>query len=64
MASLVKYDKYGDINTADTTTNGYSVIKFISEAYTLQHNTTIDGNIITVGELVSRYNIFDTCKKR
>ena len=52
MASLVQYDKYGAINTSDTTTNVYSIIKFISEAYTLQNNTKIDGQIITAGELV------------
>ena len=30
MTSLVQYDNYGAINTSDTTTNGYYVIKFIS----------------------------------
>ena len=44
MASLVQYDKYGTIKTADTTKNGFYVILFISEAYTLQNNTRIDGN--------------------
>ena len=52
MASLVKSSKYGAINTADTTTDGYYVIKFISKVYTLQNNTTIDGQIISAGELV------------
>ena len=36
MASLVQSDMYGAINTAEKTTNGFYVIKFISEAYTLQ----------------------------
>ena len=35
MASLVQSGKYGAINTADTTTNGFYAINFISEAYTL-----------------------------
>ena len=52
MALLVESVKYGAINTTDTTTNGFCVIKFTSEAYTLQDNTTIDGQIITAGELV------------
>ena len=52
LASSFQSDKYGAINTADTTPNGYYVIKFISEAYSLQKNTTIDGKIISVGELV------------
>ena len=43
MASLVKYGKYGDINTTDTTTNVFYDIMFKSEAYTLQDNTTING---------------------
>ena len=54
IASLVQYNKYGAINIAYTTTNGYYVIKFISEAYTLQNNTTIHGQIISTGELVVR----------
>ena len=52
MDSLVKSGIYGAINTDDTTTNGLYVIPFILEAYTLQNNTTIDGQIISSGELV------------
>ena len=44
--------KYGAINTTGTSTNGFFVIMFTSRAYTLQENTTIDGQIITSGELV------------
>ena len=52
MASLVESGKYGSINTTDTSTDGFYVIMFTSGAYTLQENTTIDGQIITAGELV------------
>ena len=52
MASLVESGKYGSINTTDTSTNGFYVIIFTSGAYTLQENTSIDGKIITAGELV------------
>ena len=52
IASLVELVKYGSINKTDTATNGFYVIMFTSEAYTLQDNTTIDGQIITAGELV------------
>ena len=52
MASLVKSGKYGAINTTDTSTNGFYVIMFTSGAYTLQENTTIDGQILIAGELV------------
>ena len=49
MASLVQSGMHGDINTYDTTTNGFYVITFISEVYMLQNNTTIDGQIISSG---------------
>ena len=52
MASLVQSGKYGVINTYKTSTNGFYVIMFTSEEYTLQNNTTIDVQIITTGELV------------
>ena len=43
---------YGAINTYDTTPNGFYVIQLLSEAYTLQNITKIDGHIIYAGELV------------
>ena len=49
MASLVESGKHGAINTTDTTTNGFYVIMFTSEAYTIQYNTTIYRKIITAG---------------
>ena len=52
MALLVESGKYGAINTTERTTNGFYVIMLKSESYTLQDNTTIDGKIITAGELV------------
>ena len=52
MASLVESGKYGAINTTDTSTNGFYVIMFTSGAYTLQENTTIQGQILIAGELV------------
>ena len=50
MASLVQSGIYGDINKYDTTTNGLYAIQFISEAYTLQSNTSIDEKVISAGE--------------
>ena len=52
MALLVESRNYVAINTTDTATNGFYVIMYTPEAYTLQYNTTIDGKIITAGELV------------
>ena len=42
MASLDQSGMYVAINTDETTTNVFYVIKFISEEYTLQNNTQID----------------------
>ena len=52
--------EYIAINTADTITNLFYVIEFISYAYKLQNNTTIDTQIISAGELVvkARYICF------
>ena len=52
MALLVKSGMYGDINTNDTTTNGFYVIQNISEEYTLQNNTTIYGQVISAYGIV------------
>ena len=54
VASLVESGKYEAINKIDTTSNGFYVIMFTLEAYTLQDNTTVDGKIITAGELVGK----------
>ena len=52
MASLVQSVMYNAINIYDTTTNGFYVIKLISDTYTIQNNTTIYGQVISAGELV------------
>ena len=53
MASLVQAGMHGANNTDETTKNGLYVIQFLSEAYKLQNNTTIDGQVISSGELIS-----------
>ena len=52
MDALFQFGKYDTMNTTDTSKMGYYVIKFVSEAYTLQHYTTCDRQISSVGELV------------
>ena len=52
MASLVQSGKYGAMDTTGTSTMGYYVIKFVSESYTLQYDTTCNGVIVSAGELV------------
>ena len=49
MASLVQSGMYGDISIDETTTNVFYVIQFLLEAYTLQNNTTIYGQVISAG---------------
>ena len=44
--------KYGTNNTTETETNGFYVFMFTSEAYALYDNTTVNGKVITDGELV------------
>ena len=55
MAALVQIDKYGAINTVDTNTMGYYVIKSLSEPYTIQEETSCDGKISTASEIVVKY---------
>ena len=52
MASLVQNGRYGAMNTTDTSTMRYYVIKFVSETYILQEDTTCNGKIISSGEIV------------
>ena len=51
MDSLIQSVNYGIINTDDKTTNGFYVIKLISEAYMLQNKTKVDGQTIYDSEL-------------
>ena len=52
MASFVQSSKYGAINTTDTSTMRYYVIKFVSKVYTLQDDTIFDRKMSSAGELV------------
>ena len=52
MTSLVQYVKYDAINTTETSTMGYYVIKFVLEAYTLQEDSIRNGQIISSSEIV------------
>ena len=49
MTSLVQPVMYGAINTDDTTQSRLYFIKFLPEAYTLQNNTIIYGQVIYAG---------------
>ena len=43
MAYLMQTGKYDKTNTTDTKAMGYCVIKYLSDAFTLQEYTTVDG---------------------
>ena len=58
ISPLFPPGKYGSMNTSDTKTNEFYVIKFISQEYMLQNNTTIDGKIFMRVNQLSRHNIF------
>ena len=62
MAELVKTDKYGDIITTDNITMEYYVVKFISEAYTLQQKCKHNGQRSETVELVLRSKYMDFMK--
>ena len=49
MSALLKTGKCFSVNTTYITTISYYVIKFLSEAYTLQEDTTCYGKINTSG---------------
>ena len=51
MEFLVKYSNYGAMNTTDTPTLGYYVVKYVSYAYTLNEEDTRDDQISTADEL-------------
>ena len=61
---LVLTGKYGTINTTDTTTMGYYVIKCMSESYILQEETTCDGQISTSGDLVVKPQYMNNIKNK
>ena len=52
MAALLQTSKRGAINTTDTATRRYYVIKLMSEPYKLQEEKMCNGKISTTGELV------------
>ena len=58
MVSLVQLDMCGAINIDYTTANGLYAIQFLSDAYTHQNNRTIDGQVISAGELVFKAQYF------
>ena len=63
IASLVQSGMYRAINTDETKTNELYAIQFISDAYTLKNDTTIDGQVISAGKLVVKAQYLSQCNK-
>ena len=51
-------EKYGAIDTDNYPCHGYYIIKFYSSPYTLQYELSIDGRVISSGEIVREGNYF------
>ena len=52
MYSIIMEGKYGAIDADDSLCHGYYIIKSSSSPYTLQSDLSIDGKVISSGEIV------------
>ena len=50
--------KYGAIDTDHSSCHGYYIIRFSSSPYTLQADLSIDGQVISSGEILCEGNYF------
>ena len=51
MYLIITEVKYGAIDNDDYSCHGYYIIKFSSSTYTLQADLSIDGQVISFGEI-------------
>ena len=58
MSLIILEEKYGAIDADDSSYHGYYIIKFYSSPYTLQVDLSIDGQVISSGEMVCEGNYF------
>ena len=52
MSLIIMEGKYGAIHSDDSSRHGYYIIKFSSFPYNLQADLSIDGHVISSGEMV------------
>jgi hypothetical protein len=52
MAATIEKNSFGVVNTDDQRTDGFYVIKFLSKAYTLQEDITVNDELLKSGTLV------------
>ena len=60
MYLIIKEGKYGSIDADDSLCHGYYIIEFSSSTYTLQADLSIDGQVISSGEMVWEVTYFFT----
>ena len=58
MSLIIMEDNYVAIDSENYTCNGYYIIKFSSCLYTLQADLSIDGQVISSGEIICEGNYF------
>ena len=58
MSLIILEEKYGAIDTDDSSFHSYYIIKISSYPYTLQSDLSIDGQVISSGEILCEGNDF------
>ena len=58
MSVIITEGKYGAIDADDSSFHGYHIIKITSYTYTLQSELSIDGQVISSGEMVCEGTYF------
>ena len=55
---IIMEDRYCDIDDDDSTCHGYYIIRFYSSPYTIQSEFSINGQVISSGEMVCEGTYF------
>ena len=58
LSFIIMEVNHGYIDSEYSTFHGYHIIKFSSYLYTLQYNLSIDGQVISSGEMVCEGTFF------
>ena len=58
MSFIITEGKYGAIDTDDFSCHGYYITKFSSSPYKLQADLSIDGQVISSGEILREGTYF------
>ena len=58
MSLIIMEEKYGTIDTDNSSCHGYYITNFSSFPYTLQSDFSIDGQVISSGEILCERTYF------